>query len=69
MWEWNRDHRPLRLHPRWVQFLRREGLGRARVICTDYDLWATKVCGPRPLVEALLTDLDIEAIRLPWTSW
>ncbi|MFH0177074.1 hypothetical protein [Streptomyces cacaoi] len=41
---------------------------RSWVIYTDYDLWATKVCGPRPLVEALLTDLEIEAVRLPWTS-
>ncbi|MFF1401421.1 hypothetical protein ACFVZD_48100 [Streptomyces sp. NPDC058287] len=41
---------------------------RSWVVCTDYDLWGTKVCGPRPLVEALLADLTIEAIRLPWTS-
>ncbi|MFG2621335.1 hypothetical protein ACGFXC_27340 [Streptomyces sp. NPDC048507] len=41
---------------------------RSWVVCTDYDLWATKVCGPRPLVEALLADTEIEAVRLPWTS-
>ncbi|MFD6491749.1 hypothetical protein ACFV99_32840 [Streptomyces sp. NPDC059944] len=41
---------------------------RSWVICTDYDLWGTKVCGPHSLVEALLGDLEIEAIRLPWTS-
>ncbi|GLY78274.1 hypothetical protein Airi01_065410 [Actinoallomurus iriomotensis] len=36
------------------------------VLCTDYDLWATKVAGPGPLVEALVTDTEIEAVRLPW---
>ncbi|MFE0173212.1 hypothetical protein ACFWZ2_12900 [Streptomyces sp. NPDC059002] len=41
---------------------------RSWVVCTDYDLWGTKVCGPRPLIEALLTDLEIEAVRLPWTN-
>ncbi|MFJ7969707.1 hypothetical protein [Streptomyces sp. NPDC096324] len=41
---------------------------RSWVVFTDYDLWGTKVCGPRPLVEALLADPEIEAIRLPWTS-
>ncbi|MET9855482.1 hypothetical protein ABZY57_21365 [Streptomyces sp. NPDC006450] len=41
---------------------------RSWVVFTDYDLWATKVCGPRPLVEALLTDPEIEAVRLPWTT-
>ncbi|MFE7932938.1 hypothetical protein ACFU6S_30315 [Streptomyces sp. NPDC057456] len=41
-----------------------EGLG---VTQAAHDLWATKVCGPRPLVAALLADLEIEAIRLPWT--
>ncbi len=41
---------------------------RSWVICTDYDLWGTKVCGPHPLVEALIADADIEAVRLPWTS-
>ncbi|MFD9333282.1 hypothetical protein ACFWBF_02515 [Streptomyces sp. NPDC060028] len=36
------------------------------VLCTDYDLWATKVAGPAPLIEALLADTEIEAVRLPW---
>ncbi|CAM5652019.1 hypothetical protein SAVIM338S_06551 [Streptomyces avidinii] len=39
---------------------------RSWVACTDYDLWATKVAGPAPLIEALLNDTEIEAIRLPW---
>ncbi|MFE5724505.1 hypothetical protein [Streptomyces erythrochromogenes] len=39
---------------------------RSWVLCTDYDLWATKVAGPPPLVEALLGDAEIEAVRLPW---
>ncbi|WP_415948255.1 hypothetical protein [Streptomyces sp. KLOTTS4A1] len=41
---------------------------RSWAVCTDYDLWGTKVCGPRPLVEALLGDLELEAVRLPWAS-
>ncbi|WP_246338105.1 hypothetical protein [Streptomyces harbinensis] len=39
---------------------------RSWVLCTDYDLWATKVAGPTPLIDALLNDTHIEAIRLPW---
>ncbi|WP_428949972.1 hypothetical protein [Streptomyces sp. cg35] len=39
---------------------------RSWVLCTDYDLWATKVAGPAPLVEALLDDAEIEAVRLRW---
>jgi hypothetical protein len=39
---------------------------RSWVVCTDYDLWATKVAGPAPLIEALLNDTEIEAVRLPW---
>ncbi|MFI8293695.1 hypothetical protein ACIGBL_31625 [Streptomyces sp. NPDC085614] len=35
-------------------------------LCTDYDLWATKVAGPSALIEALLNDAEIEAVRLPW---
>lgn len=35
------------------------------VLCTDYVLWATKVAGPAPLVEALLNNSGIEAVRLP----
>ncbi|MFE4258414.1 hypothetical protein [Streptomyces sp. NPDC056883] len=41
---------------------------RSWVVLTDYDLWGSKVCGPRPLVEALLADPELEAVRLPWTS-
>lgn len=41
---------------------------RTWVLCTDYDLWATKVAGPTSLVEALLYDDEIEAIRLPTVS-
>ncbi|GHI83253.1 hypothetical protein ACWGF3_17215 [Streptomyces xanthophaeus] len=41
---------------------------RSWVLCTDYDLWATKVAGPPALVEALLGDTDIEAVRLPWAT-
>ncbi|MET7506522.1 hypothetical protein [Streptomyces albidoflavus] len=33
---------------------------------TDIDLWATKVVGPPPLINALLNDTEIEAVRLPW---
>ncbi|MFI9597725.1 hypothetical protein [Nonomuraea sp. NPDC052265] len=39
---------------------------RSWVICTDYDLWATKVAGPASLIDALLKDSEIEAVRLPW---
>jgi hypothetical protein len=39
---------------------------RSWVLCTDYDLWATKVAGPPALIEALLNDTEIEAVRLPW---
>ena len=39
---------------------------RSWCLCTDYDLWATKVAGPSRLVEALLSDVEIEAVRLPW---
>lgn len=38
---------------------------RSWVVCTDYDLWGTKVAGPASLVEALLDDTEIEAVRLP----
>ncbi|MET8038943.1 hypothetical protein [Streptomyces sp. NPDC005345] len=41
---------------------------RSWIVCTDYDLWGSKVCGPRPMIGALLEDTEIEAIRLPWTS-
>ncbi|MEU1286660.1 hypothetical protein [Kitasatospora sp. NPDC005856] len=41
---------------------------RSWVLCTDYDLWATKVVGPPALMEALLNDSEIEAVRLAWAS-
>ncbi|MFH8804600.1 hypothetical protein ACH4F6_34420 [Streptomyces sp. NPDC017936] len=39
---------------------------RSWVLCTDYDLWATKVAGPPALIDALLNDFEIETVRLPW---
>ncbi|MFD5142489.1 hypothetical protein [Streptomyces sp. NPDC058401] len=41
---------------------------RSWIVYTDYDLWATKVSGPERLIEALLRDPEIEAVRLPWTT-
>ncbi|MEU3764937.1 hypothetical protein AB0E55_07715 [Amycolatopsis keratiniphila] len=41
---------------------------RSWCLCTDYDLWATKVAGSQVLVDALVSDSEIEAIRLPWTT-
>lgn len=41
---------------------------RSWCLCTDYDLWATKVAGPPALIDALLSDAEIEAVRLPTTS-
>ncbi|MCF3182038.1 hypothetical protein IPZ70_19105 [Streptomyces polychromogenes] len=41
---------------------------RSWVLCTDYDLWATKVAGPPALIEALLNDPGVEAVRLPWAT-
>ncbi|WP_290061213.1 hypothetical protein [Amycolatopsis solani] len=38
---------------------------RSWCLCTDYDLWGTKVAGSSRLVEALLSDAEIEAVRLP----
>ncbi|MCR6485191.1 hypothetical protein M8542_20385 [Amycolatopsis sp. OK19-0408] len=35
---------------------------------TDYDLWGTKVVGPPALIEALLDDPELEAVRLPWAN-
>ncbi|MFJ3141859.1 hypothetical protein ACIPJM_05320 [Streptomyces halstedii] len=40
---------------------------RSWILCTDYDLWATKVAGPPALIEALLNDTGVEAVRLPRT--
>ncbi|MFB7608694.1 hypothetical protein [Streptomyces gardneri] len=39
---------------------------RSWVLCTDYDLWATKVAGPSALIEAVIDDTEIEAVRLRW---
>lgn len=39
---------------------------RCWLLGTDYDLWATKIAGPAALIEALLDDPEIEAVRLPW---
>jgi hypothetical protein len=41
---------------------------RSWVVCTDYDLWATKVAGPGFLIDALLGDCELEAVRLPWAG-
>ncbi|WP_439681857.1 hypothetical protein [Embleya sp. MST-111070] len=41
---------------------------RSWVLCTDYDLSATKVAGPSALIEALLNDTGVEAVRLPWAT-
>ncbi|MFI7005460.1 hypothetical protein [Streptomyces sp. NPDC050145] len=41
---------------------------RSWVLCTDYDLWVTKVAGPPALIEALLDDAELEAVRLPWAT-
>ncbi|MGK5559148.1 hypothetical protein ACSNOI_46885, partial [Actinomadura kijaniata] len=41
---------------------------RSWVVYCDWDLWGTKVSGPTPLVEDLLADPELEALRLPWTS-
>ncbi|MGK5543416.1 hypothetical protein ACSNOH_01545 [Streptomyces sp. URMC 127] len=41
---------------------------RSWVVYTDYDLWASKVAGPTSLVESLIGDAEIEAVRLPWVS-
>ncbi|MGJ6963214.1 hypothetical protein ACSDR0_15005 [Streptosporangium sp. G11] len=38
---------------------------RSRALCTGCDLWATRVAGPPALIEALLTDTGIEAVRPP----
>ncbi|WP_212829948.1 hypothetical protein [Catellatospora sp. TT07R-123] len=39
---------------------------RAWVTWSDWDLWGTKVSGPSDLVEAVLADSGLEAVRLPW---
>lgn len=40
---------------------------RSWVVYCDWDLWGTKIVGPTALVEAVLTDPALEAVRLPWT--
>ncbi|MET9297112.1 hypothetical protein [Streptomyces sp. NPDC003077] len=39
---------------------------RSWAVWTDYDLWGTKVAGPSSLIDALVADPDLEAVRLPW---
>ena len=41
---------------------------RSWVVYCDWDLWGTKVVGPTPLVEAILADPELEALRLPWST-
>lgn len=41
---------------------------RSWVVYCDWDLWGTKVVGPASLIEAVLTDPSLEALRLPWTT-
>lgn len=38
---------------------------RSWLLCTDYDLWGTKVVGPPSLIEALMNDRELETLRLP----
>ncbi|MGW8846169.1 hypothetical protein ACWGNE_00150 [Streptomyces xiamenensis] len=38
---------------------------RSWVLCTDYDLWAIKVAGPREVIDVILDDPTLEGIRLP----
>ncbi|MGX4735177.1 hypothetical protein [Kitasatospora griseola] len=39
---------------------------RSWLTWTDCDRWATKVVGPTALIDALLADPELEALRLPW---
>ncbi|WP_258018023.1 hypothetical protein [Streptomyces noursei] len=39
---------------------------RTWVTYTHFDLHGTKVAGPTPLIEALLSAPELEALRLPW---
>jgi hypothetical protein len=41
---------------------------RSWAVYCDWDLWGTKVAGPSSLIEAILADPELEALRLPWTS-
>lgn len=37
---------------------------RSWLLCTDYDLWGTKVVGSPTLIEAVLNDEELETLRL-----
>ncbi|GAA1621263.1 hypothetical protein ACFQY4_24345 [Catellatospora bangladeshensis] len=39
---------------------------RSWVTWSDWDLWGTKISGPAGLVERVLADPELEALRLPW---
>ncbi|MFJ9779755.1 hypothetical protein ACIRSS_09240 [Amycolatopsis sp. NPDC101161] len=39
-------------------------IDRSWCLATDYDLWGTKVAGPTTLIETLLNDPELEAVRL-----
>lgn len=41
---------------------------RSWCLGTDYDLWGTKVAGSPALIKALLSDPELEAVRLPWPN-
>jgi hypothetical protein len=41
---------------------------RSWVVYCDWDLWGTKVVGPSSLIESVLADPELEALRLPWTG-
>ena len=41
---------------------------RSWVVYCDWDLWGTKVAGPSSLIESILADPELEALRLPWTT-
>jgi hypothetical protein len=40
---------------------------RSWVTWSDWDLWGTKVKGLPVLIDAILGDRHLEAIRLPWS--
>ncbi|MGW1071219.1 hypothetical protein [Streptomyces sp. NPDC002537] len=39
---------------------------RSWIVYTDYDLRGTKIVGPTALIDTLVGDTEIEAVRLPW---
>ncbi|GAA3985612.1 hypothetical protein GCM10023085_79740 [Actinomadura viridis] len=41
---------------------------RSWVVYCDWDLWGTKVVGPVSLIESILADPELEALRLPWAA-